>query len=536
MRHSSIPTMLRASCLLLIFSASCTLAQSAAPAPQAEPATAKIFNREVVTFRSTLMGASPEFRAERAEGRLKQQLDANDPKVTTLINPLGVIFEIDGNLTFVLTEADADQLNGETLQTATANTLNNLQTIITAGRESRNKQHLLRGLAGVAIATVLLLALFKLLNWLKRSADGKLIAFADARKIQVDGVEIISHNRIIQYVRSLTRIIYWLFALLLAYQWLSFCLKQFPYTQPWGMQLSTYFFDALSNIAQAVISAIPGLALAFVFIMMARFVIKGLTGLFDRIESGQAKLSFIDQELATPTRKIITVLIWLFTLVMAYPYLPGSDSDAFKGVSVFVGLMISLGASNIIGQGASGLILTYSKTFRKGEYVRIADQEGTVTELGMFTTRIRTGLGEEITISNSAVFGAVTKNYSRATQGSGYVLDTTVTIGYDTPWRQVEAMLLEAALRTDGIAAEPAPKVFQTSLSDFYPEYRLVCHALQTQPRPRAMALSALHANIQDVFNQYGVQIMSPHYVLDPNAEKIVSAERKFLAPAKQPE
>jgi small-conductance mechanosensitive channel len=115
------------------------------------------------------------------------------------------------------------------------------------------------------------------------------------------------------------------------------------------------------------------------------------------------------------------------------------------------------------------------------------------------------------------------------------VLDTTVTIGYDTPWRQVEAMLLEAALLTEGISTEPAPKVFQTSLSDFYPEYRLVCHAQHTQPRPRATALSALHANIQDVFNQYGVQIMSPHYVLDPNAEKTVSAERKYLAPAKKP-
>jgi small-conductance mechanosensitive channel len=154
----------------------------------------------------------------------------------------------------------------------------------------------------------------------------------------------------------------------------------------------------------------------------------------------------------------------------------------------------------------------------------------------MFNTRLRTGMGEEVTLSNANVFSSVIRNYSRTTQGEGYVLDTTVTIGYDTPWRQVEAMLLEAASRTSGISAEPPPRVFQTALSDFYPEYRLVCNATPKQPRPRAVALSDLHANIQDVFNQFGVQIMSPHYMHDPQHEKIVAEDRKYAAPAKKPE
>jgi small-conductance mechanosensitive channel len=203
---------------------------------------------------------------------------------------------------------------------------------------------------------------------------------------------------------------------------------------------------------------------------------------------------------------------------------------------VLLGLMLSLGSSNIISQGASGLILTFSKTFRLGEYVKIGDHEGTVSALGIFNTRLRTGMGEEVTLSNANVFSSVIRNYSRTTQGEGYILDTTVTIGYDSPWRQVEAMLLEAAGRTNGISTEPPPRVFQTALSDFYPEYRLVCNATAKLPRPRAVALSDLHANIQDVFNQYGVQIMSPHYMHDPSAEKIVSEQRKYAAPAKQPE
>jgi small-conductance mechanosensitive channel len=169
---------------------------------------------------------------------------------------------------------------------------------------------------------------------------------------------------------------------------------------------------------------------------------------------------------------------------------------------------------------------------RAGEYVRVGDHEGTVTRLGMFTTTIQTGLGEELTIPNSLITGAVTKNYSRAVDGRGFIIDTTVTIGYDTPWRQVEAMLIEAALRTSGILNKPAPRVFQTALSDYYPEYRVVAQAVPSQPRPRAEVLTTLHANIQDVFNEHGVQIMSPHYMIDPAGAKVVKPEDWYKSPA----
>jgi small-conductance mechanosensitive channel len=197
---------------------------------------------------------------------------------------------------------------------------------------------------------------------------------------------------------------------------------------------------------------------------------------------------------------------------------------------------VTMGGSSLFGQAASGLIIMYSRTLRVGEYVRIGDQEGTVSELGTFTTKIRTGMGEEVTVPNTVVLGTVTRNYSRTGKGSGFVLDTAVTIGYDTPWRQVEAMLLEAAGRTPGVLDDPGPRVFQTGLSDFYPEYRLVCHAVPTEPRPRAVVLSNLHANIQDVFNEYGVQIMSPHYLGDPADAKIVPKAKWYAKPAAPPE
>lgn len=205
-------------------------------------------------------------------------------------------------------------------------------------------------------------------------------------------------------------------------------------------------------------------------------------------------------------------------------------------MSVLIGLMVSLGASSIVGQGASGLILMYSRTLRCGEYVKIGEHEGTIVGINLFTTRLRTGRGAEITLPNAMIVGSATRNYSRTVNGEGFMLDTSVTIGYDTPWRQVEAMLKEAARRTPGILAEPAPRVFQTALSDFYPEYCLVAQATPLGAAPRAEVLSRLHANIQDVFNEYGVQIMSPHYIDDPESGKVVPPGRWYPAPAHKEE
>jgi len=196
--------------------------------------------------------------------------------------------------------------------------------------------------------------------------------------------------------------------------------------------------------------------------------------------------------------------------------------------------MITLGGSNLVGQAASGLILMYSRTLRVGEYVRIGDTEGTVMELGTFTTRIRTGVGEEITLPNAMVMGNATCNYSRTVKGAGYIIDTNVTIGYDTPWREVEAILLEATRRTPGVLSDPPVTVLQRGLNDFYVDYRLFAQAVPETPRARAMTLHLLHANILDVFNEHGVQIMSPHYMGDPPQEKVVAPNHPYAAPPRR--
>jgi len=234
-----------------------------------------------------------------------------------------------------------------------------------------------------------------------------------------------------------------------------------------------------------------------------------------------------------PARRLATTALWLFALVMAYPYLPGSSSEAFKGVTVLVGLMVSLGVSGIVGQAAGGFILTFSRVLRAGEWVRIGEVEGAVTSVGVFSTRIRNSTDEEVSIPNTVVLGTITKNFSRPTGAAGSTLETVVTIGYNTPWRQVHAMLLEAAARTPELEREPAPYVLQTALADFYVQYSLRVRLRKHLRRPAV--LSVLNANIQDVFNEYGVQIMSPHYQMDPDAPAMVPKERWFEPPAAPP-
>ena len=236
---------------------------------------------------------------------------------------------------------------------------------------------------------------------------------------------------------------------------------------------------------------------------------------------------------ANPTKRLIIALLWLFAIVVAYPYVPGSGSDVFKGVSVFAGLVISLGSSGIVNQAMSGLVLMYSRALKPGDYVRVGETEGVVTVLGMLSTKLRTMKHEEITLPNAVVVGASVKNYSRLGADRGVIVHTSVTIGYDTPWRQVESLLLMAAERTPEVGREPPPFVFKISLSDFFVEYQL--NAYLTQPERRVPVLSQLHANILDCFNEYGVQIMSPHYESERSTPAVVAPDRWYAAPAAVP-
>lgn len=497
-----------------------------------------LFSRPIFGFRGSLLGVSAIDRSKRAHARIQVQLELPGPHaVSVKAGAVGMEVQINEATSFVVTPADLDPAREETLEQAAQRVAAALAIAIRESAESRNLETLTRALALALAGT----ALYGALIWLAARARQALVrqlvdlTHRHTPKLRVGGVALLRRDRMARLVQLALTLVYRLLLLLLTLEWVSFVLRGFPYTRAWGESLNSYLLSLAMPVLTASISAIPELMTAMLIFYLAYLMTQALGQFFARVQSGVLQLTWLDADVVVPTQRIAKVVVWLFALAMAYPYLPGSHTEAFKGLSVLVGLMLSMGASSLVGQAASGLILTYGRVFRKGEYVRLADHEGTVTDVGVFTTRIRTGLGEELTISNASILGATTKNYSRTVPGAGFVLDTTVTIGYDTPWRQVHAMLIEAANRTEGVSKDTAPQVFQTALNDWYPVYRLVCHATPTEPRPRALLLSALHASIQDVFNTYGVQIMSPQYFEDPKEAKLVPPEKWFPAPAAKP-
>ena len=507
-----------------------------ASAPIVE-APIEVFNRTIAVLRAGFLGVPPEERARRASRQLRTLLAADAPgEVALRVEGQIAMITVGGTLGFTLTADDLDPLHGETLAAAAEEAASVLRQVIADVREARDPDHVLRALLAVAIAT----GVFLLLAWLllrARSLLDRRLARVVRERTAAIGLPVgqgLLPQRAARLSARLVRLLVLALIALLAYEWLSFSLGRFPYTRPWSEQLNGFLVDTAETLGSGILGALPDLAVALVIFAIARAVVQAASPLFARAESGRSSLAWLHADTARPTRVLFTAAVWVFALVMAYPYLPGADSEAFKGMSVLIGLMMTVGGASIIGQGASGLILMYSGTLRVGEYVRIGDREGTVVELGVFATRLRTGMGEEITLPNALVLGTTTGNFSRSVRGRGFILGTSVTIGYDTPWRDIHEMLREAAARTPGVLADPQPQVFQTALSDFYVEYRLVCQAAPSDPRPRAEVLSALHANIQDVFAERGVQIMSPHYLGDPASEKIPPLPEGHPRPARE--
>lgn len=496
------------------------------------------FNRRIATFRVPFLGVAPEERARRATENLQRTLARGGSQAVEIRHDrAGMYLLVAGSQIFVLTEGDVDPLADQTLEQAVDEARAVLSTALSEVAESRDPTVLARSAGLAAVAAVLAVMTMWLLRRGRRWVRRGLLRAAQrhAERFQVAGTALLRWDRMAAALNFLTTALYGLALVLVGLAWLGFTLERFPYTRAWGEELHAYFVELLIGFVLSLVGAVPKLLVVVLIYFVARAVVITLRPLFDRVAAGHLTIGWLDQDTVGPTRRILTGLVWIFALVMAYPYLPGAQTDAFKGISVLVGLMISLGATSVVGQAAAGLILMYSRTIRPGEYVRIGELEGTVVELGMFTTRVRSGMGEEITLPNATILAVPTRNYSRANASPGYVLDTSVSIGYDVPWRQVEAMLLEAAAATPGILADPPPRVYQTALEDFYPVYRLVCQANPAEPASRAELMSTLHARIQDVFNRYGVQIMSPHYLADGPQPKVVPADRWFTPPATPP-
>ena len=275
-------------------------------------------------------------------------------------------------------------------------------------------------------------------------------------------------------------------------------------------QFSAYVLAPVVNTGLAIWHYLPNLAVLAAIALATRYVLQAIRLLADELARRPDAAGVFHPEWARPTYKLVRFVAIAFALVMAFPYLPGAQSPAFKGVSIFIGVLVSLGSTSAVANLAAGVILVYSRSFRIGDWVRIGETVGEVVEATLLVTRLRTAKNIRVTIPNGTVMAQSIENYSVPGQGRAVILSTAVTIGYDVPWRRVEELLLKAAQATDGILLDPAPFVLQTTLDDFYVRHEL--GVFTATPRLTAPTLSALHRRILDVFNEAGVEILSPHY------------------------
>lgn len=347
-------------------------------------------------------------------------------------------------------------------------------------------------------------AFFTFNQWILKKGEPYLVG------IKIRNYEILSKEREEQFLAGVFRILRWFTLLLVIYLSLPVVFSIFPATQGIASKLLDLILSPIKSFFGGIISYIPDLITIIVIGFIARYVIRFLAFLSKEVEEEKLQIPGFYPDWALPTFNLLKIIVIAFTFVIIFPYLPGSDSDVFKGVSVFLGLLISLGSSSAIGNIIAGLVITYMRAFRIGDRVKIGDTSGEVLEKTMLVTRVRTIKNEDVTIPNSAILNGSTINYSSSAKSLGLILNTSVTIGYDVPWREVHKQLIGAALKTDYIKKDPQPFVLQTGLEDFYVSYQI--NAYTDQAEKAASIYSQLHAHIQDAFNEAGIEILSPHY------------------------
>jgi small-conductance mechanosensitive channel len=485
----------------------------------------------------TVRGVSALPAAKRAERVAKNIVQAArdpavDPAAIQAVEAGGMtaIMAGDRHLTAVV-DADA-QLEGVGRSELVYVVTEAIQGAIIRYRADRQPDALIAaGLQALATTAVLALVLAVFL-WLWRRVDRGIAERVEQhlRKMGVESVKAGGSERAGLALRGTLRAIRTVVVLVAVVMYLQVVLGLFPWTRPFHAEVRSWFVNPLTSIAEGIVAQIPNAIFLIILVLLLRWLIGLMRLFFLAVERGSVTLSGFDPEWATPTFKIIRVAVIAFGVVVAYPYIPGSSSAAFKGVSLFAGVVFSLGSSSVISNILAGFTMTYRRAFRVGDIVRIGDVMGQVADVRLQVTHIRTPKNEEVVIPNSAILNGEVTNYSTLAHTRGLILHTTVGIGYETPWRQVEAMLLMAAERTPGLLREPTPFVLQKALGDFAVTYELNVACDQPQAMPKLY--HELHRSILDVFNEYGIQIMTPAYEGDPEQPKLVPREQWFTAPA----
>jgi small-conductance mechanosensitive channel len=402
------------------------------------------------------------------------------------------------------------------------------EIIISAVKKYKKEHSLQARIRDISLAVLVLAVLVALIYIVARIFRWIKIRFERQRGIKFKGLkfrnyELLDTNRQMKVLFSGLNILQWICFLVLIYMSLLVLLGIFPWTGGLGTKLVSFFLDPTKKILISVWYYLPNLLTIVVVVFIFRYFLRLLVFFKTEIEKGRLKIPGFYVDWANPTFQIIRVLVFAFMLIVIFPYLPGSNSPIFKGVSVFIGVLFTFGSAGALGNIISGLVLTYMRAYRIGDRIQIGQVTGDVVEKSILVTKIKTIKNEIVSIPNSTVMASHTTNYSADAAEHGLILHTSVTIGYDTPWRQIHELLIKAALATDHIEKTPAPFVFQEKLNDFYVTYQI--NAYTHVPNEQQVIYSFLHQHIQDAFNEAGVEIMSSHYsnIRDGNKSTVPS-------------
>jgi len=495
-----------------------------------------IDGRPIFVIRTSVAGYSAEERAKRVSSELVRlaRNGSFSPDAVRVV-PRESWTEIWAGSTrfLVITEADA-KAEGMDREALAAQNAEIIRFTIRRYREEHTWSNILRGLANALLGTLA----FILAIWVVWRLHYRLVGILERllRKTAASATASAFWRMIDSYAAggllAIGMIIRWLALLVLLDIYLIFVLRQFPQTAQFSSFTTNWLLERLEGMGKSTLDYLPNLVVLFIIGFATIYVVRANTSFFREVQVERIRIKRFDPEWAFPTANLFRLLIIAFAIVVAFPYLPGAESPAFRSVSLFVGLLLSLGSSSAVANAVAGTILNYTRAFRVGDAVQIGDAMGMVAEKTMFVTRLRTPKNVVVSIPNGSVLGGSVTNYSQAAREKSLILHTSVTIGYDTPWRQVEGLLLQAARCTRQVLHKPEPFVLRKQLGDFYITYELNVYADPPDAGSILRAYSELHDNILDAFNEFGVQILSPHYRADRAEKAVVPKSRWYEAPA----
>ena len=522
---------------LILTPCACLPEDKAPPAnvqmPVAKKSPVRLDGKELFSVQS--VGAvTPEVRAKFISERIKkaaEDLTIRTDSIKTVDADISTDVVIGDTMLMAVLDRDALE-TGRTRQDLAGEYARTIRTSIERYRADYSRKAILSACLYTLIAAIVTILLLFLVIRLFRKLQFLIETRYKDRlhSIHIKTIELVQVQRIRAFVDGAVKFLRLTVIVIIVYSFIHFILGLFPWTRPFAGRLLALVLGPLQVMGAGIMKEIPKLLFIAVLAIVTRYILKIMHLLFDHIEQGTITFSGFYPEWAKPTYRILRFLVIAFAVIVAFPYVPGSDSPAFKGVSIFIGVLFSLGSQSTVSNILAGFTMTYRRLFMVGDRVRIDDIIGDVTRIRLQVTHLKTVKNEEVIVPNSTILNSNVTNYSSLTQETGLILYTSVTIGYDAPWRQVHALLLMAAERTAGLLSEPVPFVLQKSLDDFYVTYEL--NAYTDTPHLMARLYSVLHQNIQDCFNEYGVQIMSPNYEADRPEPTVVPKDRWFAAPA----